>query len=632
MERSSRLPTLIQFAEYTLDTRTGELRKGDAALQLHKQPLEILLLLLESPGQLVTREELRAALWPEDTFLDFEDGLNHAIRRLREALADSPENPRFIQTIPRRGYRFIYPLVGGAALAPHVEPQPAGPTPRRWVIACVAGAIGLSLVLVFAFNVAGLRDRASRTVRALREPPLRIQSLAVLPLENLSRDPEQEYFADGMTEALITDLGKISALRVISRTSVMQYKVTKKPLPQIGRELNVDAVLEGTVARSGNRVRITANLLHAPTDRHLWAEAYESDLSDVLAMQDEVARAIANEVRIKLTPQEQRRLASARTVNPEAYELYLKGRYEWDKRTKEGLSKGLEYFQQAINLAPNYALAHSGVADSYIVLGNNGLVPSVDAYPKARAAALKALGLDENLAEPHASLARVLEDYDWDWLAAEREHQRAIELNPNYATAHHWRALGLALTGRDKEALAEIQLARKLDPLSMIINANIALVLYFGHQYDRAIVEARRALELEPNNAWAHGYLGLIYLQKGMHKESLAEFRTLQTSSLADSPAYALFAGARAAAGNHEEALKIVGQLKRQSKQGYISPSYIAKAYLALGDKDEALAWLQKGLDDHDGPMVSLKVDPELDPLRSDPRFQDLLRRMNFPP
>jgi len=394
----------------------------------------------------------------------------------------------------------------------------------------------------------------------------------------------------------------------------------------------VDGVVEGTVLRSGNRVRVTANLLHAPTDRHLWAETYENDLGDVLALQDTLAQAIAEQVRIKVTPQEQVRLASARLVNPAAYELYLKGRYEWNKRSEEGLKKGLEYFQQGIKLDPNYALAYSGVADSYIVLGNQGFFPGIEAYPKARAAALKALKLDETLAEPHSSLARVLEDYDRNWSGAEREHQRAIELNPNYATAHHWHAFGLGLTGRNNEALAEIELARSLDPLSTIINANVALILYWGRQYDRAIVEGRKALELEPNNALAHQYLVAIYLQKGKYTEALAELQKDLSLKRGDAALRTLLPCAYAASGNKEKARTILGQLKQQSTREYIPPHLIANVYVALGDKDEAFEWLRKGLEDHDGGMVGLKVDPALDSLRSDPRFQDLLRRMNFPP
>ena len=499
---------------------------------------------------------------------------------------------------------------------------------RGWLFA-VGGALVALAVLLLALNVRGLRDRL---LRRISPSAPKIESLAVLPLANLSSDPEQEYFVDGMTEELIATLGKLSTLRVISRTSVMRFKKTDKPLPQIARELNVDAVIEGSVLRAGDRVRITAQLIQAAHDRHLWAESYDRNLRDVFALQNEVAQAIAREVQTTLTPQEKTRLASARPVNPEAYELYLKGRYEWNKRTREGVSKGLQYFQQAVNLAPNYALAHSGVADSYMVLGNTSWLPPIEAYPKAKAAALKALQLDESLSEAHSSLAFVLENYDRDWLGADGEYRRAIELNPNYANGRHWHAFALAMTGRNKEALEEIEMAQRLDPLSTIINANFVMVLYLQRQYDRAIVEARKALELEPNNAGAHDYLGRSYLQKGMYKDALAQFQKLQSLKRAPSIDRALLAWAYAVSGNKEEARTILGQMKQQSTRKYIEPYFVARVYAALGDREETFAWLQKGFDVYAGGMNLLKRDPALDPLHSDPRFQDLLHRMNFPP
>ncbi len=502
---------------------------------------------------------------------------------------------------------------------------------RRWLVGVGVAAI-TAIGLVIGLNLGGLRERLMTAVGARHGVPLpKIESLAVLPLESLSRDPEQEYFAEGMTEELITKLATISALKVISRTSVMQYKGTKKPLPQIAKELNVDAVIEGSVLREGGQVRITAQLIQASTDQHLWAESYERDLRSVLALQSEVAQAIANEIKIKVTPQERTRLARAHPVNPEAYEAYLKGRYQWNKRTGEGMKRGLEYFQQAINLDPNYALAYSGVADSYGLLGNNAYLPGTEVYPKAKAAALRALELDESLAEGHTSLAQVLFDYDRDHVAALKEYERAIELNPNYATAHHWYAMSLAYMGRFEEAVREIQQARRLDPLSVRINANVAGVLYLGRQYDRAIVEARKALELEPNDAAGHLYLVRAYLQKGMHQEALADFQKLGSLGGAYSGDPVLLARAYAATGNRNEALKLLGMLKQQSKREYISGFSMAAGYVGLGENEEAFAWLRKGLDAYDGWMDALKVDPAFDPLRSDPRFQDLLRRMNLP-
>jgi TolB-like protein/tRNA A-37 threonylcarbamoyl transferase component Bud32 len=504
---------------------------------------------------------------------------------------------------------------------------------RRWrKLAIALTGAALIAVVVMGLNVGGLRERLLRAVggRAAMSA-LKIESVAVLPLANLSGDPEQEYFVDGMTEELIATLGRLSTLRVISRTSVMRFKKTDKPLPQIARELNVDAVIEGSVLRAADRVRITAQLIQAANDRHLWAESYDRDLRDVLALQSEVAQAIAREVQTTLTPQEKALLASARPVNPEAYELYLKGRYEWNKLSVEGLKRGLEYFQQAIKLDPSYALAYSGMADSYTLLGSSYL-PGAEVYPKAKAAALKALELDPGLAEGHVSLAAVLFDYDRGHDAALKEYERGIELNSNYATAHRAYAVSLACMGRGDEGIREAEQARRLDPLSVWTSATVALVLYLGRQYERAIVEARKALELEPNDVVGHTYLGITYLQKGMHQEALAEFQKLQSLMPGRPEPLAALACAYAATGDREKALRILADLNQQSERKYVSRYVMAKAYVSLGEKEKALAWLEKGVNDFQGAMDFVKVDPALDPLRSDPRFQDLLRRMNFPP
>jgi len=480
------------------------------------------------------------------------------------------------------------------------------------------GILAAAAVLLIVFDVGGWRGRLLG-----RTGVPRIQSLAVLPLANLSADPQQEYFTDGMTEVLISELSQVSALKVISRTSVMRYKGTSEPLPQIARELSVDGIIEGSVLRSGDRVRITAQLIHAPSDTHLWAKSYERDLRDVLTLQSEVAQAIASEIKIKVTPQEQVRLAGAYPVNPEAYELYLKGRYEWNKRTEAGLRKALEYFQQAIDVDPTYALAYAGLADSYDVLGENGFLPGRDVYPKAKAAALRAVELEEASAEAHTSLAQVLFDYDRNPPAALKEFETAIRLNPNYATAHHWYAMRLAMTGRSEEAFREIQQARHLDPLSGIINVNVAAVLYFARRYDQALVEARKAVDLDPK--WT-GYIARIYIQKGMFKEAIAELQQEKNVRRRTD-----LLRAYAAEGNRKEALREFAELRQQSRKEYVSPLAMASACASLGYREEALSWLQKGFDEYAGGMDRLKVDPDLDPLRSDPRFQELLRRMNFP-
>lgn len=497
------------------------------------------------------------------------------------------------------------------------------------MMALGALVIALAIVSLFAVNVRKIRERL---LGPGAEP--HIESLAVLPLANLSGDPQQEYFADGMTEALIAELSQISSLKVISRTSAMHYKGSSKSLPEIARELNVSGIIEGSVLRSGDRVRISAQLIDASSDTHLWAKSYEEDSREVLKLQSAVAQAITSEIRAKVTTEERTRLAGrARPINPEAYELYLKGRYEWNKRSEGPVRKALDYFQQAIEVDPSYGLAYSGLADSYSVLGNGSILPGQQVYPKAKAAALKGLELDMNSAEAHTSLSGVLADYDRNWEGALRELQTAISLNPNYATAHHWYGMRLAEIGQTDEGVREIERARTLDPLSVRISANVVLALYFGRQYDQAIIEARKTLELEPNDDGTHTRLGEVYLQKGMLKEALAEHLASFSPEERTRPGFAdtFLARAYAAMGNRTEALRQLRKLQQQSTPGYTSPFLIARVYVTLGETDEALRWLQKGFNEYAGGMDWLKVDPALDPIRSDPRFQDLMRRMNFP-
>jgi len=512
-----------------------------------------------------------------------------------------------------------------------------GTSPLQRRRARIFGIATLALAGVVAalvgVNVAGLRDRLLTTVGARHGVPVpKIESLAVLPLENLSHDPEQEYFADGMTDELIAELGQIEALRVISRTSVMQYKGVKKPLPQIARELNVDAVIEGSVLRSGNHVRISAQLIQANPEKHLWARSYERDLNDVLALQSEVAGAIANEIKIKVTPQEQARLASARPVNPEAHEAYLKGRFYWNLRTKEGVNKGKEYFQQAIEKDPGYALAYAGLADSYEILSDWALMPPREALPRAKAAALKAVEMDETLGEAHVSLGAARRDYDLDWVGAEKEFKRAIELNPGYATAHQWYAEYLSAMGRHKEALAEVKRAQELDPLSPIINAYAGMVFFNARRYDEAIAQLQSTLELNAEFYPAHYYLGGVYEQEKRYAEAISEYQKAITLQPDDIKLPLCLACVYAAEGKRPEAVNILSHMEELSMRRCV-PSYtMALAYAALGDAGRAFARLQKAYEDREVEVIFLKVSPPNDRLRSDPRFQDLLRRMNFPP
>jgi len=630
--------TIVRFGVFEVDLHAGELRRKGSKMKLQEQPFQLLAMLLEHPGEVVTREEIHRKLWPSDTFVDFEHSINAAIKRLREALGDSADNPRYVETLTRRGYRFIAPVEGavapvsppagsvGAGLAPPAGAQQAALL-RRWWPALAAVAF-VAIAAVVALNIAGLRDRLLTFAGARHGVPLpKIESLAVLPLANLSGDPEQEYFADGMTDELITSLGKIGALRVISRTTVMHFKGAKKTLPEIARELNVDAVIEGSVLRSGDRVRISAQLIHAATDQHLWAETYDRDLRDILALQSDVARAIAGEIKSKLTPAEQARLAKVRPVNPEAYELYLRGRYFWNKRTEETVKKSLDYFEQAIRRDPGSALAYAGLADSYIILGSYEYLPPKEAYPKAKAAAQRALEIDRTLAEAHASLGRFGIEYDWDWSASEEEYKRAIELNPNYATAHHWYADYLAWVGRHNESLVEIERARQLDPLSLIINTVVAISLSYARRYDEAIEQFHRTLEIDSNFAVAHLYLADAYAQTSHFPEAIAEAQKAVSLSGAAPVFVADLARVYAVAGNRAAANRLLKDVLRRS---YVPKYHVAMVHIALGKHQEALDWLDKAAEDRSPQLVLLKVDPGLDPLRSDPRFQDLLRRMNF--
>ena len=565
---------VVRFGAYEADLRAGELRKNGLRIRLSEQPFQVLTILLEHPGEVVAREELQKRLWPDGTFVDFEQGLNAAVKRLREVLDDSADTPHLIETVPRRGYRFM-------------------------------GSLGSS---------SG-----------------RIQSLAVLPLENLSGDPEQEYFAEGLTEALINTVAKIGALRVTSRTSAMRYRKTDKNVPQIARELNVDAIVEGTVLRSGDRVRISVQLIDAHADTHLWAESYDRDLRDILALHSEVARAIAREIRVKLTAVDQARFADARPVEPKAYEAYLKGRYYWNRRSGDGFGKAVQHFQQAIAKDATCALAHAGLADCHSLLGAWGRIPPEEGCRKAKELAIEALELDNSLAEAHASLAFATMWYDYDFLTAEQEFERSIELNPRYAMGHSWFGFYLAMMGRYEEAYTEITRALRIDPHSSAIHYAFGFLYWSWRRYDQAIEQYEKALALEPANAIAHGFLCLAYLSKSLYKPAIGAAQKSVQLSQGASSFVALVGEAYAAAGCREEAHKVLEQLQEVSKHQYVTPYLVARIYSALGDKDEAFRWLEVGYREHEALMVTLKTDPRMDELRSDRRFQNLMGRMNFP-
>ncbi len=503
---------------------------------------------------------------------------------------------------------------------------------RRWAILAV-GALAATLALLVGLNFGGLRERLLTLVGARHGVPLpKIESIAVLPLENLSGDKEQDYFADGMTEELITNLAKISALKVISRTSVMQFKGVKKPLPQIARELGVDGVIEGSVLREGDQMRISVQLIHAATDRHLWAESYQRDLRGVLALQSEVARAVASEVRVKVTPAERAHFERSRSVNPDAYEAYLRGRYYLDKRTEEGIKKALEYFQEAVHKDPTSALPYAGLADGYNFLAYFSILPPQQGRLEAKAAALKALEVDPSLAEAHTALARVMAEYDWDWRGAETEFQRAIRLNPSYAFADQYYGMYLSGMGRHLAAVAEGKRALELDPLSLPIRDSLGMRFYSARQYDNAIEQFRKVLEMDANYALAHLNLSLAYMQKGMYDEGRAE--ALQAIALSGVQAEALanLGYASGVLGKKNEAEKALRHLNRMASQRYVSPILLAEVYVGLRNKTQALAWLERAYQERALGTFAQLGDPAWDLLRSDLRFQDLLRRMGLPP
>src|SRR5580700_6329661 len=637
MSENQELVGQLRFGVFELDLRSGELRKHGLLVRLQEQPFQVLTTLLEHSGEVVTREELQKKLWPANTFVDFDHGLNKAINKIRDALGDSAESPRFVETVARRGYRFLAEVkvargvpVRSELVVP-VHPS-AGTRPslplesdtRKDQLSSLAWKIlvPVLLVLIAAFAAWKFHFRNS--------PSPNIRSLAVLPLESLSADASQDYFADGMTDELITDLSQFGALRVISRTSVMPYKHAGKSLPQIARELDVDAVVEGTVLRSGDRVRITAQLIQANADKHLWAASDEGDLRDTLALQNTVARSIAEQIRINLSPEEQAVLKSAKVVNPEAYEAYLKGRYFWNKRTGDSLKTAVDYFSQAIAKDPNYAQAYTGLADAYALLGDwqYAVLTPKEAFPKAKAAAIKALELDSTLSEAHNSLAFCFDAFDWDFESAGKEFRRAIELNPGYATAHHWYSWHLALVGNYGEAVVEMRKAENLDPLSLIINSDLAELLVIAHFYDESITQSRKTIEMDPNFALAHNQLGQAYLEKQMPGDAVAELEKAVQLSGGSPTCIANLARAYVASGKRSEAEKLLGDLKKRSNAAYSNAPEIAVIYAALGDSGQAMSWLERSYEERFNPGALLR--PGFDPLRSDPRFEDLERRIGL--
>ena len=560
------------------------------AKHLEPKLMDLLICLAEQPGRVLSHDEIFERVWSGAFVADV--ALKRNVSTLRRILRDDAHQPRYIRTIRKRGYQLIEPSVPFE--------QPAG----------MADADVES-------------DAASRPIR----------SVAVLPLDDLSEDPEQAFFADGMTDVLISNLARIRALKVISRTSTMRYKGRAKPIPVAARELGVDAVVEGSVLRAGNAVRVTARLVDAVRDRLIWAETYERELGDVLRLQSDVARAIVSRIRLELTPHEEAQLArAAELVDPTVHEAYLKGRYFWHKRTADAVKQGLRCFEEALRLDPSFAPAHAGVADSYIVDGGRYLdAPPNVAYGRAREAASRALELDESLAEAHTSLAAVLTDYDWEWAGADREYLRALELNPNYVTAHSWYAEHLSRMGRHVEAIGQARRALELDPVSIFSSMLVAWILYFARRYDEAIDQAQATLQLDPDYATALRILGWAFEETGRYDEAITVHR--RACELTNRPPNfaAQLGRAYAVAGRTAEARGVLAELTDPPADSYVSQFDLTIIHAALGDRERAFECLERAFEEHSDHLPYLAVNPRLDSLRDDPRLNDLLRRMGLP-
>jgi TolB-like protein/DNA-binding winged helix-turn-helix (wHTH) protein/Tfp pilus assembly protein PilF len=664
----------IRFGEdFELDLRPRRLRRGSHVLRLERIPLEILILLLEHRGEIVSRDEIVARVWGSDVFLDTDNSIRGAIRKVRKVLKDDPETPRFIQTVTGRGYRFIAPIISPEEEHPNEPPKPEAPTvstgtrtfvvesnsspqghslgwvgqeqrrtagqlpesesargqgsrrARTWLF---VGLTSLAVVCVVSLlTFWGLR-RASRVPAAFQHKTV----LAVLPFDNLSRDPDQEFFSEGLTQDIVAQVGKLNPdrLTVITHRSVAKYKGSTLSAKEIGKELNADYLVQGSVRRWSDRVRVTVELIQAQDQTDVWTESYDRELRDVLAVQDSVVRSIASQIHIALTEEQEERLAAPRQITPEAYEAYLKGRYYWNKRTGESMQKAEQYFQQAIDRDPSYAAAYSGLADCNSGLTWHGFKSPAEALPKAYAAARKALEINPESAEAHASLGLAM-SHGWDWTGAETEFRRALQLDPQYANGHHWYGDYLSIRSRHGEAIAEAKRALELDPLNLMISTWVGLRYYMARDYSSAIEQNRNSVELDPNFAAAHLMLGEDYLQAGMHDEAVNELKKAANLS-GDSPIYRAQVGvALAVAGRNVDALRIAHELETISRRRYVSPYGLAQIYVALNKNVDAFKWLQAAYDGHAVWMGYIAVDPIFDRYRSDERFKALVRRINLP-
>jgi TolB-like protein/DNA-binding winged helix-turn-helix (wHTH) protein/tetratricopeptide (TPR) repeat protein len=655
MDRTAPKPRAARFGLFEVDFEQRILTKGGLRIKLQDQPFQVLAMLLARPGELVAREEIRQRLWRADTFVEFDDGLNTAIKKLRAALNDSADNPRFIETVPRRGYRFLAPVTtqvsvhqteaaeikkalaskfGTAVSTREIAPAAASsemllrsaPAARHWVrswpmLAVVTLPLCTAALFSFLFKLQGFSRRPLASERA---------TLIVIPLDNLSGDPQQEYFSDGFTEEISTQLARLAPdrLGVIGRLTAMKYKHSGKDIAQIAREIPVQYVLEGSVRRDQTRLRVTVQLIEASHQTHVWADEYDRDLGDTLGLQREIAMAVARQIKVKLTPESEHNLELGSPATAAAHDAYLKGLYQWNKRTEEGFRSAIRYFEAALRNQKDYAPADAGLADSYNLLGEYGFARPEEAYPKAKDYAQKALQLDGSLAEAYTALADVEIKYDRDWAKGASDFERALKLDPNYATAHLWYAEDfLTPSGKPEQAITEVKKAQEIEPLSPITGAIVAETLYFAHDYNRAIQEAKSVLEMEPTFLPALERLGWAYEQKGMFPEAISEFQRALALSQGSSEIEmkAQLAHAYALSGKTSEARQILSDLLVESRTQYISPYFLAVIYTALGEKDSAVEWLERTYQAHDVPPI--QVEPRFDSLRADGRFQELLRK-----
>jgi TolB-like protein/DNA-binding winged helix-turn-helix (wHTH) protein/Tfp pilus assembly protein PilF len=627
---------VLRFGAFQLKLSSKELRKHGVPLRLGGHALSILLILLERPGEILTRDAIQKRLWGADTFVDFQHGLNSAMKKLRAVLDDTADNPRYIETIPRLGYRFVAPVHEEASQPAELAPEVAKtPAPVIAAPVHVSNSSRRKLRVLRWVALAVLLLSVGFAIRARLKPASTaqfnsVQAIAVLPLRNLSSDAAQEYFSDGITDEIITDLAKLGGPKVISRTSVMQYKGTSKTIPEIASELHVGAILEGSVERSGDRLRVRVQLIDAATDQHLWADTYDRQLSDVLLLEADLAQDIARQISGRLTPEQQQVLAHNRTLNPQAFQDYLQGRHYWAQRTGQSLTTAIEYFNRAIQEDPNDARSYAGLAQCYVVLPMVAKTSQTEAFQKAHDGAIKALALDNSLPEAHLAIAEIRLYQDWDFAGAEGEFKKTLDLNPNYSTAHQWYGEYLSLMARHQEAIREEQTALALDPLSAVVHLQFGNTLQQARQYNQALEQYNEALKIDPKFSLPFYAIYWVYRRQGKFAESIAPLRLAIQSwdakgdwvALVDQLPGAYSTGGRT--GYLHQCIKI----HERSERPWL---YLARDYADLGDRERALAALNKSYENHHFEVLWLLDDPELDPLRSDPRFQELVKKIGFP-